>query len=109
MADTVGAIGFMPFGDAASMASDIRIIAIDFGTGAVTPSPKEVLAGNYDKLSRNVYLYVNLPLLAKADPQDIEFTKFLVRDMDKFVQFANLIPLRALQYQENMQRLSFTR
>lgn len=109
VADNVGAIGFMPFGDAASMASDIRMIAIDFGAGPVIPSTKEVMAGKYDKLSRTVYLYVNLALLTKADPQDVDFTKFLVRDMEKFVQFANLIPLRALQYQENMKRVSFTR
>jgi hypothetical protein len=29
--------------------------------------------------------------------------------MDKFVRFANLIPLRALQYQENIRRVSFGR
>lgn len=109
VADNVGAIGFMPFGDAVSMGNDVRMIGIDFGAGPVIPSTKEVMAGKYDKLSRTVYLYVNLALLTKADPQDIDFTKFLVRDMEKFVLFANLIPLRALQYQENMKRVSFTR
>ena len=109
VADTVGAIGFMPFGDATSMASDIRMIGIDFGAGPVIPSAKEVAAGKYDKLSRTVYLYVNVPMLLKADPGDLEFTKFLVTDMEKFVQFANLIPLRALQYQENAKRVAFTR
>ena len=109
VAETVGGLGFMPYGDALSMASDLRMIGIDFGQGAVIPSSKEVMAGKYDKLSRTVYLYINLALLSKADPQDIDFTKFLVRDMEKFVQFANLIPLRALQYQENIKRVSFTR
>lgn len=32
-----------------------------------------------------------------------------LRDMEKLVQFTNLIPLRSLQYQENMKRVSFTR
>ncbi|MCO4094399.1 MAG: hypothetical protein HEQ37_11625 [Acidovorax sp.] len=109
VSDNVGAIGFMPFGDAVSMPNDLRMIAIDFGAGAIAPSIKDVVSGNYDKLSRNVYLYVNLALLAKAEPQDVDFAKFLVRDMEKFVQFANLIPLRSLQYQENIKRLSFTR
>ncbi len=109
VADNVGALGFMPFGDAASMATDIRMIGIDFGAGPVIPSAKEVAAGRYDKLSRTVYLYVNVPMLLKADPGDVEFTKFLVTDMEKFVQFANLIPLRALQYQENAKRVAFTR
>ena len=97
VADNLGAIGFMPFGDATTMANDVRIIGIDFGAGAVIPSIKNVVDGKYDALSRTIYLYVNLSMLAKANPQDIEFTKFLVRDMEKFVQFSNLIPLRSLQ------------
>ena len=32
-----------------------------------------------------------------------------LRDMEKLVQFTHLIPLRSLQYQENMKRVSFTR
>ena len=109
VADNIGAIGFMPFGDAVSMASDLRVIGIDFGAGPVVPSAKEVAAGKYDKLSRTVYLYVNLPMLMKADPLDIGFVKLLVNDMEKYVQFANLIPLRPLQYQENAKRIVFAR
>ena len=63
----------------------------------------------YDKLSTTVYLYVNPALMSKAEPQDLDFVKLLVRDMEKFVQFANLIPLRGLQYQENVKKVSFTR
>ena len=109
VADTIGAIGFMPFGDATSMATELRMVGIDFGAGSVIPSIKEVMAGKYDKLSRTVYLYVNLALLAKAEQKDVDFATFLVKDMEKFVQFANLIPLRALQYQENVKRVSFPR
>ena len=47
--------------------------------------------------------------MSKAEPQDLDFVKLLVRDMEKFVQFANLIPLRGLQYQENVKKVSFTR
>lgn len=109
VADTAGAIGFMPFGDAVSMAADLRMVAIDFGAGPVIPSAAEVLSGKYDKLSRTVYLYVNLTLLAKAEPLDVEFSKFLVKDLEKFVRFANLIPLRSSQYQENLKRVSMSR
>lgn len=103
----IGAIGFMPTGDALAMEGQVRMIGIDLGAGPVTPGVQEVLAGKYDKLARTVYIYVNPALLAKASPQDIEFTKLLVNDMEKFVRFANLIPLRALQYQENIKRVSF--
>ncbi len=109
VADNVSAIGFMPFGDAVSMSNDLRIIGIDFGSGPVIPSSKELLSGKYDKLSRTIYLYANLALLTKAEPNDQAFFQFLVRDMEKFTQFANLIPLRALQYQENIKRVSANR
>ena len=107
VADTAGAIGFMPLGDALSMASDVRIIGIDFGTGPVVPSAQEVAAGKYDKLSRTVYLYVNVAMLLKTEMNDIEFSKLLFGDMEKFARFANLIALRALQYQENVKRVPF--
>lgn len=109
VADNVGAIGFMPFGDAVSMVNDLRVIAIDFGAGPVVPSAKEVAAGKYDKLSRTVYLYVNVPMLMKADLADIAFAKLLINDMEKYVQFANLIGLRTLQYQENAKRIALNR
>jgi phosphate transport system substrate-binding protein len=109
VADNVSAIGFMPYGDAMSMANDLRIIGIDFGTGPVVPSSKELLSGKYDKLSRTIYLYANMALVTKAEPTDQAFFQFLVRDMEKFAQFANLIPLRALQYQENIKRVSTNR
>ena len=89
------------------MASDVRIIGIDFGTGPVVPSAQEVAAGKYDKLSRTVYLYVNVAMLLKTEMNDIEFSKLLVADMEKFVRFANLIALRALQCQENVKRVPF--
>ena len=45
------------------MASDVRIIGIDFGTGPAVPSAQEVAAGKYGKLSRTVYMYVNVAKL----------------------------------------------
>lgn len=100
------AIAFMPVGEAKALESQLRIVAIDFGSGAVLPGIDEVAAGKYDKLARTVYLYINPAVLAKSTADDIDFTNLLVKDMDKFVRFANLVPLRALQYQENVKRLA---
>ena len=106
VAGDVGALGFVPIGEAKAMESQVRAISIDFGAGAVTPGVDEVSAGKYDKLSRTVYLYINVAALAKSSPADIAFTNMMVRDMDKFVRFVNLVPLRGLQYQENTKRLA---
>jgi phosphate transport system substrate-binding protein len=104
-----GAVGFMPLGDVRAMDGQVRAVGLNLGAGVVMPGTDEVLAGKYDKLSRTVYLYVNPSLLAKGGPQDIDFAKLLVADMEKFVRFANLIPLRALQYQENVRRVPLSR
>ena len=104
-----GAVGFMPLGEAKTLEGQVRAIALDFGSGPVNPGPDEIAAGKYDKLSRTVYLYINTALLAKMTPEDNELTNLLVRDMDKFVRFANMVPLRALQYQENVKRVAGAR
>lgn len=109
VAGDAGAIGFMPTGEARAADGQVRVLGIDLGAGVVNPGLDEVVSGKYDKLARIVYIYVNAALLAKSSPQDIEFAKLLVGDMEKFVRFANLIPLRGLQYQENIKRVAFTR
>lgn len=106
IAGDAAALGFIPIGDAKAMEGQIRPIGVNFGAGAVIPSAEEVSAGKYDKLSRTVYLYVNTAALAKSSTEDVAFTQMMVKDMEKFVRFVNLVPLRSLQYQENMKRLA---
>lgn len=107
VAADAGAIGFVPLGDAKDMEGQVRVVGLDLGSGPVVPGVEEVLAGKYDKLARTVYVYLNSSLLAKGTSQDVDFAKTLMIDMEKFVRFANLIPLRGLQYQENVRRVSF--
>ena len=88
------------------MEGQVRTIGIDFGAGVVAPGLEEVSAGKFDKFSRTAYMYVNTAALSKSSPEDIAFAQMMFKDMDKFVRFANLVPLRALQYQENLKRLA---
>jgi hypothetical protein len=73
------------------------------------PGHDEIASGKYDKLSRIVFFYINSALLAKSAPSDIDFARVLVADMEKFVRYANLEPLRPIQYQENMRRMPIAR
>ncbi len=106
VAADVAVLGFMPLGEAKALEGQVRAVGIDFGSGVVNPGADEIAAGKYDKLARTVYLYINASALAKSSPDDIAFTTLLVKDMDKFVRFVNLVPLRSLQYQENVKRLA---
>lgn len=100
------AIGFMALGEAVALSSQVRPVGIDFGAGVVVPNAEDIAAGKYDKLARTVYVYVNPAALVKAAPDDLAFTTSMVKETDKFVRFVNLVPLRPLQYQENLKRLA---
>ena len=66
------------------------------------------LSGTYAKLSPTVFLYINSAAVSKSDVKDTEFVKLLLTETEKFVQCANLVPLKALQYQDNLKRWSAT-
>jgi phosphate transport system substrate-binding protein len=106
VAGEAGGVGFVPLGDALSMSGQVRVVPINFGAGPITPTTEAVQGGAYDRLARNVYLYVNANMLASMSAMDAEFVKYVVGDTAKLVQFANLIPLRPMQYRENQQRLA---
>ena len=109
VAADAGAVGFMPTGEAHSLDGQVRIVPLDLGAGPVMPGHDEIASGKYDKLSRIVFFYINSALLAKSAPSDIDFARALVADMEKFVRYANLEPLRPIQYQENMRRMPIAR
>lgn len=106
VAGETGGIGFMPLGDALAMGGQVRVVPLDFGAGPVMPSAESVQSGRYDRLARMVYLYVNQAQLAKQSPQDIEFVHMLSADVEKFVRFANLVPLLPMQYRETARRMA---
>ncbi len=109
VAADAGTVGFMPLGEARALDGQVRILGIDFGSGVVMPSTESIAGGKYDKLARTVYLYLNQAMVLKAGAQDTDFAKTLVTDAEKLVNFAGLIPLRTLQYQENARRVSFAK
>ena len=104
VAAEAGAIGFMPLGEAKAFEGQVRTIAVDLGKGPVQPSAEEVLAGRYDKLSRQVFVFLNPAMIAKTSAVDQSFVKNLVTDLEKYVRYADLIALQPAQYQENIRR-----
>lgn len=103
-----GAIGFVPLSTVKDFDSQIRAVPIDFGKGPVEPSQATLTSGSYGQLGRQLYLYLNSTALAKSSFEK-DFTKFLLNDLERYVTYANLIPLQPLQYQEALRRTSFLR
>lgn len=103
-----GAIGYVPLSVAIDHGDKVRTVPISFGRGAVVPDTAAVRSGSYAPLTRTVYLYLNMPALAKSE-SDVEFVRFMVNGLDKFSSFAGLIPLSSDQYQESIKRASLKR
>ncbi len=107
VASDAAAIGFISMGEAKALEGQVRIVSLNIGGVVVTPDAETVKAGKYDQLTRTLYFYINPTLLAKGSAQDKEFMRLLVTDTEKLATFANLVPLRSLQYQENKKRFAF--
>jgi len=98
-----GAIGFVPLGTVKDFHGQVRAVAIDFGKGPVDPVQVKPNDGRYVQFSRQIYLYVNSAGLAKPSAEK-DFVAFLIGDLERYVNYANLLPLQPMQYQETMQR-----
>jgi phosphate transport system substrate-binding protein len=61
IAQTKGALGYLPFGYYELHKDKLKALAIDWekGTGPVLPSVENVLAANYNPLTRPLFIYVN--------------------------------------------------
>ncbi len=106
VSNDAGAIGFLPISEATNFSDQVRKIPLSFNAaGYVMPNAENILNGRYEKLSRSLYFYVNPSLFSKLDSADLSFMKLLFSNTEKFVQFANFVPLRSFQYQENRKRL----
>lgn len=103
-----GAIGFVPLGTVKDFQGQVRAVAIDFGKGPVDPIQVKPSDGRYVNFSRQLYLYINSNGLAKPSAEK-DFIAFLIGDVERYVTYANLMPLLPVQYQETMQRAKFLR
>jgi phosphate transport system substrate-binding protein len=106
VASDPGAVGYVPYSVAKDFASQLRMVSIDFGKGAVEPSVQAIADGSYSALSRMTYLYLNVPSLARSGSDAEAFVNELVGNLGKYVSFANMVPLSSLQYQESVRRLN---
>ena len=107
VAADASAIGFVPVGVANEFAEQLSIVPVDFGKGASKPDLANILDGRYAPLTRLVYLYINRPLLQK-DAVSLDFVRALLKDSDRYVRFAQLVPLKDATYKENATRVMFS-
>jgi phosphate transport system substrate-binding protein len=106
VASDPGAVGFVSYSVAKDFATQLRVIDVDFGKGAVEPTVQTIAEGSYSALSRMTYLYLNAPAWTKSGPDADAFVTELVTNLGKYASFSNMVPLSSLQYRESLRRLT---
>ncbi len=99
VAKTPGTIGFTSMAFYQDRASQVAVLAVDFGRGMVIPTAQAVTSDQYDKFSRLLYAYVARPAYTQR-AEVREFVDYVMSGARRFVQYARFIPLTERNYQD---------
>ncbi len=98
------ALGYLPFAYYLPNQNKLKALEIDNGKGPVKPSLENVLNGNYNPLSRPLFVYVNK---ASADKPGIkQFVDFMLKNVKDLAQEVHYLPLQDATYQAVGDRFS---
>lgn len=92
------AIGYFGLAYYETQKDQIKALAVDSGDGAVFPSREAVEAGEYQPLSRPLFIYVNSSA-AQKNPQLKEFVEYYLEQVPNTVQEVGYVPLPEEGYQ----------
>lgn len=101
------ALGYIPYAYYAPHSNRMKAVSIEWEknkvTGAIAPSPENVLAGTYNPLSRPLFIYVNRKSLDK--PAVKEFAEFYIKHVGALAKEVKYLPLPETAYQIATDRL----
>ena len=89
-------IGFFGLAYYTENADKLKLIPINSGKGAITPSVETIKDGTYAPLSRPVFIYVTASASKRAEVA--EFVKFYLANASKLVPDVGYIPLTDAEY-----------
>jgi phosphate transport system substrate-binding protein len=98
------ALGYIPFAYYAPHANRLKAVAVDWGKGqgCVKPSLEAVLAGNYNPLSRPLFIYVSKKAAEK--PEVKEFVEFAMTKAVPLIKEVKYLPLPDRAYQLGLKK-----
>lgn len=101
------ALGYIPYAYFAPHSNRMKAVAIQWEKNKikepVLPSPENVLAGNYNPLSRPLFIYVSRKSLDK--PAVKEFVEFYLKNVKTLATEVKYMPLPDIAYQMAMDRV----
>ena len=81
----------------------MKLVSIDAGKGAVTPSEQTIKDGTYSPLSRPIYFYVSKKALER--PEVKEFVTFYLKNATKLIPQVGYVPYAESHYQELLKKV----
>jgi len=94
------ALGYFGYAYYAENAGILKIIPIDSGRGPITPTDQTINTGQYEPLSRPLFIYVNKASLQRTEVED--FVRFYMENAEQLVSEVGYTPLPASVYQQNL-------
>jgi phosphate transport system substrate-binding protein len=92
VSENPNALGYFGLAYYESRAKDLKAVAIDSGKGAVLPSRQTVEAGQYQPLSRPLFIYVNSSA-AQKKPELRQFVEYYLEKAPQTVSSVGYVPL----------------
>lgn len=102
VASDANALGYFGLAYYEANQDKLKAVAIDGGSGPVSPSLETVRNGKYQPLSRPIFIYVNAK--AADRPEVKEFVEYYLNNAEKLTKEVKYVPLLSAEYKEAMQR-----
>ncbi|HYE97240.1 MAG TPA: PstS family phosphate ABC transporter substrate-binding protein [Rubricoccaceae bacterium] len=99
-----GGLGFVPLSYYENNRERLRLVAVDGGSGCVTPSAQTVNNGTYTPLSRPLFIYVRAD--RATDPTVRAFVEFYLENAAALVESVGYVPLSEAGYAAARERFA---
>ncbi len=99
------ALGYFGYAYYAENADKLKVIGVDHGEGCVLPSPETIEDGSYGKLSRPLFIYVDVDAL-KNRPEVAAFVEFFLDNAPALVREVGYIAEPPAVYDEGRAKVS---
>ena len=97
-------LGYFGYAYYSENSSKLKLVAVDNGSGCVTPGPETIESGEYAPLSRPLFIYVNKESLER--PEVKAFVNFYLENAYDLVRQTGYIRLPQSDYQASLQMIS---
>ena len=97
------ALGYLGYAYYTQSPDRLKLLAVDNGSGCVTPTSDTIESGEYAPLSRPLFIYVNIESLKRPVVQ--AFVEFYLENARQLVQEVGYVPLTESAYRAALEKV----